>query len=100
MVGRQQPAALGDDAVPVMVGVAGEGKIESVLHPDQPLHGVRGGGVHANLAVPIHGHKTKGGVNLFVDDGQVQTVSLGDAPPIMDAGAAQGIHPRRTSSRG
>ena len=91
VIGRQQPRAPGDDAVPVMVGVAGEGDVESVLQADQPLHRIGRGRIHADLAVPIHGHEAEGGIDHLVDDGQVQPVALGDRPPVMDAGAAERI---------
>jgi hypothetical protein len=31
MVGRQQPRLPGDDAMPIMVGVAGESDVEAIL---------------------------------------------------------------------
>jgi hypothetical protein len=40
-VRREQAACGGDDAVPVVVGVAGEGDVEAVLDREQPLHRVR-----------------------------------------------------------
>ena len=53
MVGRHQTCAPGDDAVTVVVGIAGERDVEAVLESDQPLHRVRRGRVHADLAVPV-----------------------------------------------
>jgi phosphoglucomutase len=37
-VGRQRSRTPGDNPVPVVVGVAGEGDIEAILQTDQPLH--------------------------------------------------------------
>ena len=94
VVGRQQPCALGDDPVPVVVGVAGEGDVEAVLHPDQSLHRIGRGWVHADLAVPIHGHETEGRIDRLVDNREVQPVALGDRPPVVDPGAAERIDPQ------
>ncbi len=54
MVGIQQAGAARDDAVAVVIGVAGEGQVEAVLERDQSGHGVGRGAIHADLAVPIH----------------------------------------------
>ncbi len=40
MIGIEQTTGAGHDAMPVMVGIAGEGHIEAVLAFDQPGHGV------------------------------------------------------------
>ena len=48
-VGRQQSRASGDDSVPVMVGVAGEGKVETILPPYLSLHRIGRGRIHAYL---------------------------------------------------
>ena len=53
VIRRQQARAARDDAMPVVIGVAGEGDVEAVLQADQALHGVRRGGIHADLAVPV-----------------------------------------------
>ena len=95
VVRRQQAAALGDDAVPVMIGVAGKRNVEFVFQSDQPLHGVRRRRIHANFAVPIHGHESKRRINGFVHNRQIETVLLGDQRPIIDARAAQRIDAER-----
>ena len=81
VVGRQQARASGDDAVPVVVGVAGEGDLEAILQIDQPLHRVGRGWVHANLAVPINRHEAEGRIDLLVDDGEVQARSARRSAP-------------------
>jgi phosphoglucomutase len=43
-VGRQQSRAPGDNPVPVVVGVVGEGDLEAILQTDQPLHTAKLGG--------------------------------------------------------
>src|SRR5437879_4661446 len=40
VVGMQESGALGDDAVPVMVSIAGEGHVELVFESDQAAHGI------------------------------------------------------------
>ena len=81
VVGRQQARAAGDDAVPVMIGVAGEGDVEAILQPDQPLHRIGRGRIHADLAVPIHGHEAEGRIDRVVDDGQIEPVALARSAP-------------------
>src|SRR5207244_4167897 len=62
----QQPAPLGNNSVTVVVGVAGKCDVELVFPSDQPLHRIRRGRVHANLAVPVHAHESKGWIDRFV----------------------------------
>ena len=91
VVGVEQPGAAGDDAVPVGVGVVGEGHVEAVAQVDQPGHGVARGRVHADLAVPVDGHEPEGGVDRLVDHLQLQPVVLGDGRPVVDRRPAQGV---------
>ncbi len=79
----------------IVVGVAGKGDVESILEADEALHGIGRGGVHANLPVPIQRHETKGGIDLFIDHGEIEAESFGDARPVVHARAAQGVdaHP-------
>ena len=77
--------------MPVMVGVAGKGDVVAVLEIDEALHRVGRGGVHADLSVPIERHESKRGIDRIVDNGKIKAIPLGDARPIMHAGAAQGI---------
>ena len=91
VVGRQQPCALGDNSVPVMVGIAGEGDIEAILQADQALHRIGRGWVHADLAVPIDSHETEGRIDGLVHDREIQPVALGNRFPVVNAGAAERI---------
>ena len=75
-----------------MVRVACKSNVEAILQADQPLHRVRRRWVHANPAVPINRHKTEGRIDGLVDDGEVQTVALGNRPPVVDPGAAERIY--------
>src|ERR1700733_1488079 len=75
-----------------MVGIAGKGKIEAILHPYQSLHRINRGRIHPYLTIPIHRHETKGWIDCFVDDGEIQPVSFRYRLPIVDAGATEGIH--------
>lgn len=91
MIGIEQADAFGDDAVAVVIGVAGPGDIEFVLQRDEAGHGIGRGAIHADFAVPIERHEAEGGIDEFVDDGEVETVVFGDARPVSDTSAAEGI---------
>ena len=58
---------------------------------DQPLHRVRRRRIHADAAVPVERHEAEGRIDLVADDRQVEPVALGDARPVVHAGAAQRI---------
>ena len=77
--------------MPVVIGVAGEGDVEAVLDVEQALHRVRRRRVHADPAVPVGGHEAEGLVDLLADDGEVEPVVLGDARPVVHAGAAERV---------
>ncbi len=98
MVGVQQPRSRGDDAVPIGVRVIGEGNPVAVLEADEPGHCVRAGAVHADGAVVIDGHERKGGINLRIDDSDVQPVHRIDRFPVMDGGAAEWVDREGQSS--
>src|SRR2546428_6791455 len=91
IVGTQESGALGDDAVPVMVGIAGESHVELIFESDQAAHGIRRRGIHADAAVPVEGHGTESRVDTLVYHSQVQTIALGNGMPVMDACAAQRV---------
>ena len=95
MIGRQQAAALGDDAVAVVIGIAGKRNVEFVFQSDQALHGVGRGGIHANFAVPIHGHESKRGIDGFVHNRQIEAVPLGNHRPVINARAAERVDAER-----
>ena len=92
MVRRQQSLALGDDAVPVVVGVAGEGQVEAVLHADQSLHRVDRRRIHPDAAVPIHRHEPEGLIHHVAHDRQIEAIAFRNGPPVVDAGPAEGVH--------
>ena len=91
MIWIEQANAAGDDAMTVMIGVAGEGDVEAVLERDQAGHGVRRRAIHADAAIPVDGHEAERGVHLFVDDVERQLVVLGDAWPVINARATQRV---------
>jgi hypothetical protein len=92
VVGRHQPAAGRDDAVAVMVGVAGKGDVETVAQRRQPPHRERRRRVHADVAVPVQRHEGEARVHHVADDGQRQAVVVGDGRPVAHARAAQRVH--------
>ena len=94
MIGREKPRAPGNNPVPVVIGVAGEGEVKAVLHPYQSLHRIGRGRVHADLAIPIDRHETERRIDGLVDDREVQPVALGNRPPVVDAGATERIDPQ------
>ena len=61
------------------------------FRPIKLLHRIGRGWVHADLAVPIHRHKTEGRIDGLVHDREVQPVALGNRSPVVDPGAAQRI---------
>ena len=67
MVGGQQPFSFGDNAVPVVVSIAGERKVEAVPHLDQSLHRIGRGWIHPDLTIPIHRHESEGGIDQIAD---------------------------------
>ncbi len=93
MVRIHQPVRAGDDAVPVGVGIVGEGDIELVAHADQPRHRIGRRAVHPDLAVPIGCHEPERRVHGITNDGRGDAVSLDDGLPEMHSRAAQGIDP-------
>ena len=89
MIGRQQAAGFGDDPMPVMIGVAGEGNVKAILDADQALHRVGRRRIHADPAVPIDRHEAEGRVDAVADHRQIDAVAFGDARPVVDPGAAR-----------
>lgn len=94
VIGSKQAPTPRDDAVPVVVGITGEGQIKAVLHADQSLHRIGRGGVHADLPIPIHRHEPKGRIDGLVDHREVQPVALSNRLPVVDPGATERIHPQ------
>jgi hypothetical protein len=91
VVGVHQAGVRRHDPVPVGVGVVAGGDLELVLAPHEGGHRRGRRAVHADLAVPVQRHEPPGGVDLRVDDGQVQAVPLGDGTPVVDAGPAERV---------
>ena len=91
-----QPAAAGDDAVAVAVGVVAERDVEAILEPDQARHRVRRRAVHADLAVLVDGHERERRIDRVVDDLDRQPVALArSAPSRRRAAPPSGSTPRR-----
>ena len=94
VVGVHQPCGGRDDAVPVRVGVVGEGDAVPILEADEPGHRVWARAVHANLAVVIHGHEREGRVDLRVHHVDIHAIGFVDRPPVMHRRAAERVHPQ------
>ena len=91
VIGIHQAGRARDNAVAIVVGIAGEGEIVLVLERDQAGHGVGRRAIHADFAVPIDAHKAEGRVGAIVLNGELEAVAFGDARPIGQAGAAQRV---------
>ena len=91
MIRRKQATALGDNAMAVVVGVAGKGDVVFVLEPDQSLHRVFRGGIHANVAVPVHRHESELRIDLVADYIQLQFVVFCNPRPIVHAGTTEWV---------
>src|SRR5665648_47428 len=94
MIGWEQSRTSGDNPMPVMVRITRESEVVLIFQADQALHRIGRGGVHADLAVPIHRHETKGGIDGFIDDREVQPIAFGNRLPIVDPGPAEWINPQ------
>ncbi len=92
MIRRHQSHAARDDAVPVMIGVAGKCDVEPLLQPHESLHRVGGRGIHADAAVPVQSHEAERGIDFVTDDREVQPVALGDRRPVVHPGAPERIY--------
>ena len=92
IVRRQQTTGRRDDAVAVVIRVAGESHVETLFQTDQTLHRMARRWVHANLTIPVDGHETESRIDLFVDHFQIQTIVLGNRRPIAHPCSAQRIH--------
>ena len=91
MVGWQQPGAAGDDAVAVVVGVAGKRDVVAILARDQALHGVIGRRIHADPAIPVQRHESELRVDLIADGVNVDPVPGCYPRPVMHPCAAEWI---------
>ena len=91
MVRVHQPGRRRDDAVPIGVGIVGEGDLVAILEPDEASHRVRAGAVHADLAVVVDGHEREGRIDLRIDDSNVQLVDGVDRLPVMHGRAAERV---------
>ena len=90
MVGVHEPHRLGDDPVPVGIGVVAEGEVEAVLELDQAGHRIGARAVHANLAVVVERHEPERRIDRRVGDGDIQAVTYRRS-------AASNGRPRRPS---
>src|SRR5262245_24242102 len=80
------------NSVPIGIGVAGKGYIESILEADHAGHRIHRRRVHPDLAVPIDGHEAEGRIDGVVHDLHIESVAVANGIPVSHAGAAQRIH--------
>ena len=92
VVGIEKTPAPADDAVAIVIGVAGPSHIEPILESNQSLHRVRRGAVHSNLPIPIDGHEAERGIDHVAHHGERYAVAFRDLAPILHPGPSEGIH--------
>ena len=91
VIRQHEARAARHDAVAVVVGIAREGDVVLVFQSDQTLHRVGRRGIHANAPSQSARHEPKRGVDIGLEDGQIESIVLGDARPIVHACAAERI---------
>ena len=91
MVWVHQAVVASHDAVAVGVGVVAGRNVELVAVGNQRCHRERARAVHADLGVPVEGHKAELKVDVRVDHGEVQTEALANGTPIMHGCSAHRV---------
>ena len=92
MIGWEQARAFGDNAVPVVVGIAGERNVEFIFQADQALHGIWRRRIHSDPAVPIDTHEPESWIDGVVHDRQIQAIPFGDCWPVVDPRATERVY--------
>ena len=94
----QEPRGMGDDAVPIVIGVGSPGDVEAILHRDESLHREGRRAIHPDLAIPVQRHKAEGRIHLRADNLERDAILFGDLAPVGHTGATEWIDPIRTSA--
>ena len=81
MVRVQQAGGRSDDAMPVSIGIVGEGDVEAILEFDQPGHRPGAGAIHADFAVMINRHERESRIDFRVHDRKIEAVAFGRSAP-------------------
>src|SRR5262249_24238124 len=85
--------AAAHDSVPICIGVAGKGDVESLPESDHSRHRIHRRSIHADLTIPVDAHEAEGRIDEVIHDLEVESVAVPDGIPVGYAGAAQRIHP-------
>src|SRR5215468_11883259 len=85
--------AAAHDSVPVSIGVAGKGDVESFPKSDHSRHRIHRRRIHADLTIPVDAHEAEGRIDEVIHDLEVEPVAIADGIPVSHAGTAQRIHP-------
>src|SRR5215831_19998006 len=80
-----------DNSVPIGIGVAGKGYVESLLQTDHGRHRIHGRRIHPNLTVPIDRHKAKSRIDDVVHYLEIESVAIANCVPVSHACASQRI---------
>src|SRR5882672_11727809 len=79
----------------VMIGIAAEGHVELVAEINQAAHGIGRGTIHAYLSIPVERHEAERRIDGLIDDFEVETVAVGDGPPVFGTRSTQWVDPER-----
>ena len=82
------------NAMPIGVRIVREGDAILILESYQPGHGIRAGGVHADLAIMIDRHERERGVDDRIHDDNVQVIDRVDRLPIRPGGTTERVYPQ------
>src|SRR6266853_4212149 len=91
MVRRQQTGASRDDALSIVIVVAGKREVKAIFQADEPLHRVRRRRVRSNASVPVERHETERRIDSFADHREIEAVPIGYCRPVPDPRAAERI---------
>src|SRR5512145_984355 len=84
---------MGHDPVAIVIGIARYGDVKTILELDEPLHGEGARAVHPDLAVTVDRHERELGVDIVVDDVDLEVVSAGNVLPVAQARPPERVDP-------
>src|SRR5260370_19370845 len=79
-------------SVPIGIGVARKGHVESLLEADHTCHRIDRRRVRPDLAVPIDCHEAERRIDDVVHNLQIESVTVANGIPVSHARTAQRIH--------
>src|SRR5580704_7667083 len=82
MVRVQQSSGWNDDSMTIRIRIIAKGDIELVLEVDQARHRPRARTIHPDFTVVIDRHETKSVIDLWVYDGDIETIAFSQRLPV------------------